>query len=256
MKLTIVGNGIMALAIADGLKDKYELEFIARDTQKVSELSKKYNAQYLHIDGANIENKNIILCIKPHALDAVSSQLSGKANSLYSVLAGIPLATLKKKIYANHTVRAMPNIAAAFGASATALTGDKAIKEEAKKIFNMVGESIWLNSERELDIATAIIGSGPAYLALVAEAMMDGGVKEGLKRNDSVALVRALFSSFSPILFHKHPALIKDSVMSPGGTTAAGYGALEEGNVRDAFIKSIEAAFMVTQRQHQDPKGP
>jgi pyrroline-5-carboxylate reductase len=77
---------------------------------------------------------------------------------------------------------------------------------------------------------------------------MDGGVKQGLGRSDSQALVRALFQGFAPLIADKHPALLKDSVMSPGGTTAAGYAALEEGKARDSFIKAIEAAFGVTQR--------
>jgi pyrroline-5-carboxylate reductase len=85
-------------------------------------------------------------------------------------------------------------------------------------------------------------------LALAAEAMMDGGVKQGLGRNDSIMLVRALFDGFAPLLAQNHPALIKDTVMSPGGTTAAGYAALEEGEVRSSFIKAVEAAFKVTQK--------
>ena len=248
MKLTIIGSGAMATALADGLKEQYELEFIARDAQKLKQLSKQFNASFSLLEQIDISGKNILLCIKPYALDTVAAQLSGKAQTLYSIHAGTSISTLKAKIDTEHTVRAMPNVAAAFGASATALTGDEAIKAEAEDIFNSIGESLWLNSEKELDIATAIAGSGPAYLALVAEAMMDGGVKQGLKRDDSMVLVKALFAGFAPLIAEKHPALIKDSVMSPGGTTAAGYAALEEGKVRDGFIKAVEAAFMVTQR--------
>ena len=248
MKLTIIGSGAMAMALADGLKGKFELEFIARDAQKLDMLSQKYTADCSELGETVIDGKNILLCIKPYALDRVSEQLYGKARTLYSILAGTPIGTLADKIDAEHIVRAMPNVAAAFGASATALTGDEAIKEEAIEIFNAIGTSLWLGSEKELDIATAIAGSGPAYLALVAEAMMDGGVKQGLKRSDSQTLVRALFKGFAPLIAQKHPALVKDSVMSPGGTTAAGYAALEEGKVRDGFIKAIEAAFGVTQK--------
>ena len=248
MKLTIIGSGAMAAALADGLKEQYKLEFIARDAQKLEQLSEQFNASFSLLGQTDISGKNILLCIKPYALDAVASQLSGRARTLYSILAGTSISTLESQIDAEHTVRAMPNIAAAFGASATSLTGDEAIKAEAEEIFSAIGESFWLNSEKELDIATAIAGSGPAYLALVAEAMMDGGVRQGLKRDDSMALVKALFTGFAPLLAEKHPALIKDAVMSPGGTTAAGYAALEEGKVRDGFIKAIEAAFKVTQR--------
>lgn len=238
----------MAAALADGLAGKYELEFIARGSQKLEGLSLKHNAPHSLLEQIDISGKNILLCVKPYALDAVSDQLRGKARTLYSILAGTPISALSARIDAEHTVRAMPNVAAAFGASATALTGDEAVKAEALEIFDAIGESLWLDSEKELDIATAIAGSGPAYLALVAEAMMDGGVRQGLGRDDSMALVKALFTGFAPLLAEKHPALIKDAVMSPGGTTAAGYAALEEGKVRDGFIKAVEAAFGVTQR--------
>ena len=248
MKLTIIGSGAMAEALADGLAKKYELEFIARDKQKLEVLSQKYGASHALIGNTDISGKNLLLCIKPYALGNVSDQLSGKARTLYSILAGTTIDTLGSHIDAEYIVRAMPNIAAAFGASATALTGNNIVKEEAIEIFDAIGESLWLTSEKELDIATAIAGSGPAYLSLVAEAMMDGGVRQGLRRDDSTALVRALFKGFAPLLAERHPALVKDSVMSPGGTTAAGYAALEESGVRDAFIKAVEAAFNITQK--------
>ncbi len=248
MKLTIIGSGAMALALAEGLNKHYQLEFIARDEQKLIEISKKFNASYTLLGDNNIENKKILLCVKPYALASVSKQLHGKALALYSILAGTTIAQLNTHIQSQYTIRAMPNVAASFGASATALTGDEIIKEEALEIFTTIGKSMWLGSEKELDIATAIAGSGPAYLALVAEAMMDGGVKQGLKREDSMRLVEALFGGFAPLLSSKHPALIKDSVMSPGGTTAAGYASLEEKGVRDGFIKAIESAFKITQK--------
>jgi pyrroline-5-carboxylate reductase len=248
MKLTIIGSGAMATALADGQAGEYELEFIARDSRKLDALSERYSADTLPLKQVDISKKKILLCVKPYALNAVADQLLGEADTLYSILAGTPIHTLETQISARHTVRAMPNVAASFGASATALTGDESVKEEAMEIFNAIGESLWLGSEKELDIATAIAGSGPAYLALVAEAMMDGGVRQGLKRQDSTALVRALFAGFAPLIAQEHPALVKDAVMSPGGTTAAGYAALEEGSVRDSFIKAIEAAFKITQK--------
>ncbi len=248
MKLTIIGSGAMALSLAEGLSKHYELEFIARDEQKLIEISKKFKASYTLLGENSIENKKILLCVKPYALESVSKKLHGKALALYSILAGTTIAQLNSHIQSQYTIRAMPNVAASFGASATALTGDEIIKEEALEIFTTIGKSMWLGSEKELDIATAIAGSGPAYLALVAEAMMDGGVKQGLKREDSMRLVEALFKGFAPLIASKHPALIKDSVMSPAGTTAAGYASLEENGVRDGFIKAIESAFAVTQK--------
>jgi len=88
-----------------------------------------------------------------------------------------------------------------------------------------------------------LAGSGPAYLALIAEAFVDGAVKQGLKREDAMTTMRGLFSGFGTLIQEIHPALLKDTVMSPGGTTAAGYSALEEGNVRASCIDAIEQAY-------------
>lgn len=124
----------------------------------------------------------------------------------------------------------------------TTITGDKEAKITALEIFNAIGKTVWVNTEAQLDIATAVAGSGPAFLALVAEALADGAVKAGLERHISVELIHGLFAGTSALLAKTHPAIIKDSVMSPGGTTAAGLAALEEGNVRNAMIKAIQEA--------------
>jgi pyrroline-5-carboxylate reductase len=137
----------------------------------------------------------------------------------------------------------MPNLAASVQKSMTTLTGDLAFQKEAEEILGSIGATRWLGSEKEIDIATALAGSGPAYLALMAEALTDGAVKQGLKRDDAMAIMRGLFGGFGELIQDVHPALLKDGVMSPGGTTAAGYGALEDGNVRASCISAIEKAY-------------
>ena len=92
-------------------------------------------------------------------------------------------------------------------------------------------------------MATAIAGSGPAFLALVAEGIADGGVKAGLARPHCNTLVQGLFESVASLLEHNHPAIIKDSVQSPGGTTAAGSAELEENGVRSSMIKAVGKAY-------------
>jgi pyrroline-5-carboxylate reductase len=140
-------------------------------------------------------------------------------------------------------VRSMPNLAASIGESMTTLTGDKEAKKSAISILNSIGKTLWVESEKEIDIATALAGSGPAYLALIAEALADGAVKQGLKREDAMYVMRGLFEGFGTLIQNVHPSLLKDGVMSPGGTTAAGYSALEDGNVRAACMDAIEAAY-------------
>jgi pyrroline-5-carboxylate reductase len=169
--------------------------------------------------------------------------IKGKAKTLYSVLAGTTLERLQINIDAQHYVRAMPNLAADIAKSMTTLTGDLTCKEQALSIFDAIGPTLWLGSEKEIDIATALAGSGPAYLALIAEAFADGAVKQGLKRDDAMSLMRGLFLGFGELIQKQHPALLKDAVMSPGGTTAAGYGAMEENGVRNGCMKAVENAY-------------
>ena len=248
MTLTIIGPGSMAMAIAHGLKDNYNLEFVARDVTKLKAIKEEFSAEVYALENFDISNKNILLAVKPYALESVGKQLTGEAESLYSVLAGTTIEALKTNISAKNVVRIMPNVAAKFQASTSVMTGDVAKREEAEAIFSAIGDVFWVDSQKEVDIATAIAGSGPALLTLVAEAMMDGLVKEGMKRPDAIGVTNSLFKGFAPLIASNHPALIKDSVMSPGGTTAAAYGALEEGAVRSSFIKAVGEAFKVTQK--------
>lgn len=245
MKLTLIGNGFMAQALAKGLIKNFEIEIIGRDESKLKKIQETIpNIEIKVLDDLeDISNKNILFCVKPYALQSVAVRLTGEANMLISILAGTKLDSLKKQIKAKYYIRSMPNVAASVSKSTTTVTGDKEAKNVAMEIFNFIGKAVWVNTEKQLDIATAVAGSGPAFLALVAESLSDGAVKAGLERNISNELVQGLFEGFSHLLVHNHPAIIKDSVMSPGGTTAAGIASLEEGAVRDSMIKAINNAY-------------
>ncbi len=243
--ITFIGNGNMGLSIAQGLKGKYNIEVVGRDMKKLDAFEKVLDVhvdKYL-LNDFDISNKTVLLCVKPNNIEEVGKKLSGKARVLFSVLAGTTVEKLKKNIKSKAVVRAMPNLAASVGASMTTLTGDHRYQKEASELLGVVGETLWLNSEKEIDIATALAGSGPAYLALIAEALADGAVKQGLKREDAMATMRGLFAGFGTLIQDIHPSLLKDRVMSPGGTTAAGYGALEVGNVRASCIDAVEKAY-------------
>ncbi|BCD67663.1 pyrroline-5-carboxylate reductase [Nitratiruptor sp. YY09-18] len=245
--VTIIGYGEMAKAIITRLIEKdIKIEVVGRDEKKLEEIRYLYPVKTAHIDGFDIENKRVILAIKPHALDEVSKCLKGQAELLISILAGVSIEKLHT-INAEHYIRAMPNIAAFKGASTTAVTGDIAMKEEAVNLLQAIGRVIWVESEKDLDIATAVAGSGPAFLALVAEAMTDGAVAAGMKRDIAQEFVKGLFFSFSH-LTDEHPAIIKDRVMSPAGTTAAGIKALEENGARNTFMEAVMKAYERTKK--------
>jgi len=243
--VTFIGNGNMALSIAKGLKEKYKIEVVGRNMQNLKNFEDNLEVKIdkFLLDDFDVTDKTLILCIKPANVEEVSSKLKGKARVIYSVLAGTSLKKLRTNFNPHATIRTMPNLAASVGKSITTLTGDTEFKDEAKEILGSIGQTRWLGSEKEIDIATALGGSGPAYLALVAESLMDGAVKQGLKRDDATAITRGLFEGFKELIQDTHPAILKDNVMSPGGTTAAGYSALEDGNVRSACMDAIEKAY-------------
>ena len=243
--LTFIGNGNMALSMAKSLKGHYDIEVVGRNPERLDAFEKALGVPVAKhpLEDFDIGGKRVLLCVKPGNVTEVGRQLRGKAAVLYSVLAGTSVATLLQHFDAAAVVRAMPNLAATVGRSMTTLTGDASHQEEAERLFASIGTTLWLGSEKELDIATALAGSGPAYLALIAEALADGAVGQGLKRDDAMTLMRGLFGGFGELIQHEHPALLKDGVMSPGGTTAAGYAALEENSARYAFIKAVEAAY-------------
>ena len=243
--ITFIGNGNMGLSIAQGLKGKYNIEVIGRDMSKLDAFEKALGQSIEKnlMDNFDITDKTLLLCVKPNNVEEVSKKLKGKARVLFSVLAGTSLEKLQSNFNTKAVVRTMPNLAASVGKSMTTLTGDVTYKEEAKVLLGAIGDTLWLNSEKEIDIATALAGSGPAYLALMAEALVDGAVKQGLKREDAMVTMRGLFDGFGTLIKEIHPSLLKDGVMSPGGTTAAGYGALEDGNVRASCMNAIEKAY-------------
>ena len=244
--ITFIGNGNMALSIAQGLKSTYKIEVVGRSLEKINEFENALGVTIKKalMDNFDMSEKTIMLCVKPANVEEIATRLRGKAKVIYSVLAGTSLQKLKENLNPNAVVRTMPNLAASVQKSMTTLTGDIEFKEEAEKLLGAIGSTRWLGSEKEIDIATALAGSGPAYLALIAEALADGAVKQGLKRDDSMAIMRGLFEGFGTLIQDIHPALLKDGVMSPGGTTAAGYGALEDGNVRSSCIDAIEKAYI------------
>jgi len=243
--ITFIGNGNMGLSIAKGLKGTYNIEVVGRNMKKLEAFEKALDLKidkYL-LDDFDITDKTILFCVKPANVEEVAAKLKGKARVVFSVLAGTSVEKLKQNLNTHAVVRTMPNLAASVGRSMTTLTGDINYKEEAQILLGAIGDTLWLDSEKEIDIATALAGSGPAYLALIAEALADGAVKQGLKREHAMTAMRGLFSGFGELIQDVHPSLLKDGVMSPGGTTAAGYAALEDGNVRAACMNAIEEAY-------------
>ncbi|WP_024788048.1 MULTISPECIES: pyrroline-5-carboxylate reductase [unclassified Lebetimonas] len=237
----ILGYGAMARAIATGMRGKEKFAVVGRNEDKLKNFSKEFECEYFLLDGFDITDREIILAVKPYALAEVSMRIKGEAKTLYSILAGKSLTELQKYIKAKAYIRAMPNIAAAYGSSTTAVTGNIDVKKRAEELFSYIGDVVWLENDDEIDKATAIIGSGPAFLAIIAEAISDGGVYIGFKRDVANKLVKGLFKSFSTINLPFSET--KDKVMSPKGTTAEGVLEIEDNKIRSTMIKVVKKTY-------------
>lgn len=155
MKLTLIGNGIMAQSLARGLIKNHEVEIIGRDISKLKTIQEKIPQITIKEleENEDITGKNVIFCVKPYALQSVSARLVGTCNILLSILAGTKLETLKKQIKAKQYIRTMPNVAASVQNSMTTITGDNEAKIIAMEIFSSIGQAVWVNTEDQLDIA-------------------------------------------------------------------------------------------------------
>ena len=193
----------------------------------------------------------VVLCVKPQDLESVAAKIGKKISDktmIVSILAGITIKDVESAFhFQGAVVRAMPNIAATIGAAATALcANDHCSKEQqdvAYNIFSAIGQADW-TKESLLDAVTGLSGSGPAYLYMIIEALTDGGVKMGLPRNLSARLATqtVLGSAMLVQQTGTHPAILREQVTTPGGTTIAAIHELEERGLRAMLISAVETA--------------
>ncbi len=244
MNILLIGAGNMGGAMLAGL-DRTHVTVVEAYSSRAEELSKLYPEITLLDTIPSLDGYVVLLAVKPQSLAGMTFE--GEAEALISILAGTPLTTLRERIQARAYIRAMPNLAALKQKAVTSVTGDAHFKDRALEILSSIGQAIWLENETQLDIATGIGGSAPAWLALVAEALADGAVNMGLPRATSYEYLPMLFEGMGTLLAEEHPALLKDRVMSPGGTTAAGYAELEAAGTRNAFMQAMKACYERTQ---------
>lgn len=248
--ITLIGNGKMSIALAKSFGKKYNIKVVGRDKTKLALLKKDMpHIQTLVYDEVQSLSDDIVFfCVKPYALGSVSKYLKDKnINILISILAGTKLQDISKEIPAKNYFRLMPNVACKYQKSMNTLTGETYDKNIVK-LCESFGNTLWVNSENELDIATAIAGSGPAFLALIAESIEDAGVQLGLQRADSSTLTKGLFESFGVLIKNSDARNLITEITSPNGTTAQGLGALEKHNVRYGIMEAIVQAYKKTQK--------
>ncbi len=256
IKFGMIGGGMMGEALLSRLVVEQvfapsEMRVSEPQAQRREFLATTYQVE---VTGENLEaaiaSKILLLAIKPQVFPQIATTLSGHTNPsalVISILAGTPLSQLEAAFPGQPVIRAMPNTPAAVGAGVSAIAPGQQVRaehiEQAKRILGTVGEVVEV-PESAMDAVTGLSGSGPGYVALMIEALADGGVAAGLSRAVAMKLALATVRGTAQLLQESgmHPGELKDRVTSPGGTTIAGIALLEKSGVRSAFIEAVKAA--------------
>jgi pyrroline-5-carboxylate reductase len=196
----------------------------------------------------------LVLAIKPQMLDTAAGELAlhlGADTLVLSIMAGKTIADISARLPAARAiVRSMPNTPAAVGRGVTGAVASQSIsttqRDCAQALLSAVGSVVWLDSEDLIDAVTAVSGSGPAYVFLLAEAMTDAGEKAGLPRDIAARLARATVEGAGELMHREPettPAQLRINVTSPGGTTAAALGVLMgEDGITELMTRAVAAA--------------
>lgn len=262
----IIGGGVMGEALLSRLlkrKTVLPQQVVVSDPQaaRQNQLSETYRIQTTANNQDVVDRAEIVLlAIKPQIFDSVVQQISLVENRssqlIVSILAGMPLSRLEQAFAEQPVVRAMPNTPATVGLGMTAIAPGQYTTSEhmqqAATIFEAVGEVVEV-PEYQMDAVTGLSGSGPGYLAVVIEALTDGGVAVGLPRAIASKLAIQTMRGTAELLREGglHPAELKDRVTSPGGTTIAGISRLEESAVRSGLIEAVRASYRRSQELGQ-----
>lgn len=196
--------------------------------------------------------KILVLSVKPQDLDVVLAGLKGTLKPeqmVMSIVAGARISAISRGLGHSAIVRVMPNTPAQIGEGISVWTGTPNVTEDqlnqARTILQALGKEIYMNDEKFLDMATAVSGTGPTYVFLVMEAMIDAAVHLGFPRHVAYELVTETMrgSITYAIKSEKHPAELRNMVTSPGGTSAAALYQLEKGSLRTVLSKAIWATY-------------
>lgn len=254
--ILIVGAGNMGGALAKGLAEAHHVGLKVRvfdiHQGRLDELALRVNITAVRDLAADfVEDDVIALCVKPQDFKTVADSLRGRIATeamVLSILAGVTIADVAAALsFDGAVVRAMPNIAATVHAAATALCANDACgdhhRDMAMAIFRAIGEADW-TKESLLDAVTGLSGSGPAYVYMVIEALTDGGVKMGIPRQLAARLATQTVLGAAQLVKDTglHPAVLRDQVTTPGGTTINAIHELEDRGLRAMLISAVETA--------------
>ena len=259
-----IGAGNMARSLAGGLIANgwpaTRIIFSDPDVSQREAVKRRLGAKSYALNAeVSAQVQVLVLAVKPQVLHEIATEIAPVVRRsrplVISIAAGIRIADLERWLGAKiPIVRAMPNTPALVGAGASGLfanaLANRRMRATAETILRSTGVTAWVENERDLDVVTALSGSGPAYFLLVMEALEQAAVAEGLDRDTArlLTLETAYGSAKMALEGAEEPALLRARVTSPGGTTERAVGILTQGGVTALFAQAIRGA---TERAHE-----
>ena len=256
--IALIGPGAMGEAIIIGLLEKGittpdRIHAATPEVPRLEFISKRYGVQDFAENTPAVQGADmVILAVKPQILSKMQVALKNNIPEdalVLSIIAGATIETISSGLNHDAVVRAMPNTPAQIGQGITVWTGSAAVTPEqlelAQQVLSAMGQEVHVEEEYYLDMATALSGSGPAYVFLFMEALIDAGVHMGFSRLISEKLVtQTILGSVS--YYQKngvHAAQLRNQVTSPGGTSAEALYYLEKAGFRTAISRAVWAAY-------------
>jgi pyrroline-5-carboxylate reductase len=253
MKLGFVGAGNMAGGLARGWAAARDepgapetMAFADADHDKARKLAEEVGGEAIKGNLELADNSDlVILAVKPNVLDEVAPDLVQSGTPVLSILAGTPLKSLHEALPGIDLIRVMPNLGAQLRQAVLCVVfpegTDDARRRRMTELLGLVGEVIELE-ESLIDAATAIMGCSPGYLALMAEVLVEAGVREGLTEDQTIRMIAKAMSATGGLLELHEPGALKRAVASPGGMTEAGLNALEERRIHEILLAAVDAS--------------
>ena len=252
-----MGEAILAAILSRGVSSKEEITVSDVSEARLKHLEQKYGMAVTSDNREALTKGDvIILAVKPQNLDGVLAGLKGALRSpqlVVSIIAGVRIGTLCQGLDYAPVVRVMPNSPAQIGEGMSVWTATLEVtgqqRDWAASVLGAIGKEIYVDDEKYLDMATAVSGSGPAYIFLLAEALISAAVAIGLSPEMATELVKQTMLGSAKFMQHsdKPPGELRQMVTSRGGTTAAALARLEEGQFTQLVKEAVAAAYRKAQ---------
>ncbi|MEZ4507025.1 MAG: pyrroline-5-carboxylate reductase [Thermomicrobiales bacterium] len=262
VRVAFVGSGVMGEAmlaglLARGLVDPGQIVASHPRLDRRNQLAERYGISVCesNLDAAQAADL-VVLTVKPQVLAPIMRQLNGQLREdqvVISILAGTTFNKLRGGLDHEALVRVMPNTPAQIGQGMLVWTSTPAVSDtrmsQVRSVLGALGKELWVETEKYVDMATALSGTGPTYVFLMMEALIDAGVHMGFPRRIAEEIVLQTVSGSVEFARDsgKHMAELRNMVTSPGGTSAEAIYQMEKGSLRTIYSKAVYAAFQRTQ---------